>query len=80
MQTLPSSHATVLFTNTQPVLGLQLSVVQTLLSLHVIVDPGTHDPLLQTSPFVHALLSEHALVLLTWTHPVLVLHESVVQI
>jgi hypothetical protein len=36
----PSSQALVLFVKTQPVVGLQPSVVQTLLSLHTVAVPG----------------------------------------
>jgi hypothetical protein len=61
---LPSSHAFVLFVKTQPVAGLQLSVVQTLLSLQTTGVPGLQTPPPQTSPAVQALPSSHALVLL----------------
>ena len=47
---------------TQPVVGLQLLVVQGLLSVHVAGEPGVQLPMpLQLSPTVQALLSEHAL-------------------
>jgi hypothetical protein len=40
VQGLSASHGFVLFANTQPVAGLQLSVVQKLLSLHAMGAPG----------------------------------------
>src|SRR5512140_338424 len=51
---LPSSHALVLFVKTQPVTGSQVSVVQTLLSLHTTGVP-LHVPPPQVSPVVQAL-------------------------
>ena len=78
VQALPPSQAIVLFVKTQPVAGLQLSVVQGLLSLQTIPTPAQTPPL-QASPDVHALPSSHALELLVKTHPVAGLHESVVQ-
>jgi hypothetical protein len=48
----------VLFVKTQPVAGLQLSVVQTLPSLHTIVVPPQAPPE-QESPDVHAFPSSH---------------------
>ena len=40
MQALPSLHVAVLFVKTQPVDVLQVSVVQTLLSLQTVGVPG----------------------------------------
>ena len=74
----PSSQASMLFENTQPVDVLQLSVVHKLASSQAIGVP-TQAPPEQLSPVVHALPSEHALALLAWTHPVAVSQLSVVQ-
>ena len=60
---LPSLHGAVLFVNTQPLAGLQLSFVQPLLSLHVSGAPPTHDPAAQVSFVEHALPSSQASVL-----------------
>jgi len=71
----------VLFTNVQdPVSGLQLSVVQPLLSLHTTAVPELQMPPPQASPIVQALLSSQALVLLAKTQtPVTGLQLSVEQ-
>jgi hypothetical protein len=58
VQALPSSHEFVLFVNTQPKTGLQVSVVQTLLSLQTTGVPP-HTPPAQLSLVVQALLSLH---------------------
>jgi hypothetical protein len=79
VQASPSSQAFVLFVNTHPLTGLQLSVVQRLLSLHTIAAPGRQVPPPHVSPEVHAFPSSQALVLLVNTHPMTGLHESVVQ-
>src|SRR5262249_55233822 len=63
---------------TQPVAGLQLSVVQTLLSLQTIGVPLQVPPP-QVSPEVQALPSSHEFVLLVWTQPVCGSHESSVH-
>src|SRR5258706_36087 len=77
---LPSSHAIVLFVNTQPVAALHESVVQTLLSLQASVPaPGWQLPPPQVSPAVHASPSLQAAVLLVWVQPSASVHESVVQ-
>ena len=65
---LPSSQAFALFVKTQPVVGLQLSVVHTLLSSQTRGVP-THAPAEQVSPVVHPLRSLHAFVLYVKTHP-----------
>src|SRR5262249_29194446 len=44
---------------THPLAGLQLSSVQTLLSLQLSAGPGVQTPPWHVSPFVHALLSVH---------------------
>jgi hypothetical protein len=77
---LPSSHAAVLLANTHaPLVALQLSLVQGLLSLHTLAAPP-HAPLLQASPVVHGLPSSHAAVLLANTQaPVATLQLSLVQ-
>ena len=59
---LPSEHAFVLFVKTQPLAGLQVSVVQTLLSLQVLAVPR-HTPQEHVSLIVQALLSVQALPL-----------------
>jgi hypothetical protein len=79
LHTLPSVHAAVVLLKTQPVAPLQASLVHGLLSLHVTVAPLAHAPPAQTSPAVHALPSEHALLLLAWMHPPATPHESVVH-
>jgi hypothetical protein len=80
VQAFPSLHAAVLFVNTQlPFAGLQASVVQTLLSLHVTAGVPVQTPATQTSPVVHALPSLHALVLFVKTQPDAGLHASLVQ-
>jgi hypothetical protein len=79
VQALPSLHAAVLFVKTQPVAGLQLSVVHGLLSLHTTAVPGLHRPPPHVSPAVQALPSLHAAVLFVKTHPVAGLQLSVVH-
>jgi hypothetical protein len=75
----PSSQAAVLFANTQPVAGSQLSVVQTVLSLQRTGVPPLQVPPPQVSPAVHALPSSQAFVLFVKTQPVARLHVSVVH-
>jgi hypothetical protein len=60
---LPSLQAAVLLLCVQPVAGLQASSVHTLLSSQFVGPPGTHVPLEQASPVVHAFPSEQELVL-----------------
>ena len=80
VQALPSLQAFVLPAKTQfPVAGLQLSVVQTLLSLHTLGAPGLHVPPPQTSPVVQGLPSVHEPVLFAKTQPVAGSQLSVVQ-
>ena len=62
-QALPSLQGSVLFVNTQPLAGLQLSFVQPLSSLHVSGAPPTHDPAAQVSFVEHALPSSQGSVL-----------------
>ena len=69
VQALPSLHALALFAKTQPVTGLQLSVVQTLLSLHATAAPGRQLPPPHMSPLVQALLSLHVTVLFVFLQP-----------
>ena len=78
VQLLPSSQGFVLFVKTQPVAGLHVSVVQTLLSLHTIAAP-LHTPPAQVSPDVHAFPSSQAAVLLVNTQPPPGVHVSVVH-
>jgi hypothetical protein len=65
----------------QPVTALQLSIVQALLSLQLRAVPAVQVPLWQVSAPLQALPSLHAVPLLTavFAHPVVVLHESLVQ-
>jgi hypothetical protein len=76
---LPSSHGLVLLVKTQPDAGLQVSVVQALLSLQTTGTPGRQAPPPQVSPVVQALPSLHGLVLLVKTQPVAGLQVSVVH-
>ena len=78
VQALPSLHARLLTANTQPVPGLQLSVVHKLLSLQVIPVPA-HALAAQMSPLVQALPSSQIAVLAVFRQPVAELHESVVH-
>ena len=79
VQAFPSSQAIVLFVYTQPVAGLQLSVVQMLLSLQTTAEPALQVPPPHVSPEVQAFPSSQAIVLLVYTHPVVGLQLSVVQ-
>ena len=79
---LPSSQAVVLLVCTQPVALLQLSVVQTLLSLQNTAGLNAlpaQVPAPQTSPVVQALLSLHARLLMANTQPEPGLQLSVVH-
>jgi len=58
VQALPSLQAAVLFVNTQPVILLQVSVVQAFLSVHIIGSPP-HTPAVHLSDMVQAFLSSH---------------------
>lgn len=78
-QAFPSMHGPVLLTWTQPIAGLQLSSVHPFPSSQFGGGPVTHDPPAQTSPVVHALLSEQELVLSTCTQPIAGLQLSSVQ-
>ena len=78
MHASPSLQAIVLFVNTQPVAGLQASVVQTLPSLQTTGVP-VHVPPPQVSPVVHALPSSQAIVVFVCTHPVAGSQLSAVQ-
>jgi hypothetical protein len=79
VQAFPSSQGAELFVNTQPVAGLQLSLVQTLLSLQTTGVPAWQVPPPQVSPVVHAFPSSQAAALFVWTQPVAGLHESSVH-
>src|SRR6266849_1679369 len=79
VQAFPSLHGLVLLVCTQPVTGLQLSSVQTLLSLQLAAGPPTHAPAAQVSLVVQAFPSLQGLVLLMWVHPLAGLQASVVQ-
>jgi hypothetical protein len=63
VQALPSSHTLVLAAWTQPVVGLQLSSVQTLPSSQAVGPPDWQAPPTQTSPVVQASPSLHAALL-----------------
>ena len=67
MQALPSLQEAALLVKTQPEAGLQVSVVQTLLSLQTTVVPVQAPPT-QASPVVQALPSLQEAVLFTWLH------------
>src|SRR5262245_14132181 len=79
VQALPSLQGLVLLLLTQPVAGLQLSLVQTLPSLQLGGGPGTQLPPLHTSPTVQALPSLQVQVFLLLTQPVAGLQLSSVQ-
>jgi len=80
VQALPSSHGAVLFVRTQPLAGLQESVVQTFPSLQLGGGPPRQCPApSQVSPVVHALPSLQGAVLFVCTQPLAGLQESVVQ-
>jgi hypothetical protein len=76
----PSSQAAVLFVLTQPVAGLQESLVQIFPSLQFGAGPPAHAPPLQVSNVVQALPSSQAAALLVLTQPVAGSHESSVQV
>jgi hypothetical protein len=80
VQALLSLQPLELGVKTQPVVVLQVSVVQGLKSLQVVGPPGVQRPAAQTSPVVQALPSEQFRVLLVWAQPVTGLQESVVQV
>ena len=79
VQAFPSVQALVLFVNTHPDAGLQLSFVHPLLSLQTTAAPGWHVPPPHTSPDVHAFASSQGTVLFVNTHPVAGLQLSFVQ-
>jgi len=78
VQALPSSQASALLLKTQPVVVLQLSVVQRFASSQTRGGPE-HAPPAQVSSVVHAFPSLHAFVLLVKTQPVAGAHVSVVH-
>ena len=77
---LPSSHASVLGVNTQPLAMLQLSSVHGLPSVHARIAPGLQAPPAHVSLVVQTLPSVQAAVLLLWVQPATVSHASSVQI
>jgi hypothetical protein len=79
VQALLSSHGALLLACVQPLAGLQLSSVQTLLSSQSSAGPLPQAPPLQVSVVVQASPSLHGAVLLACTHPVMVLQLSSVQ-
>lgn len=74
-----SLHALVLLAFAQPDPLSQESVVHAFASLQSTADPDWHEPLAQTSPEVHALLSLQTSVLLAFTQPLPASQESLVQ-
>jgi hypothetical protein len=78
VQALPSLQAFELLVKTQPVAGLQVSVVQVLRSSQAIAVPWQTPPL-HVSPDVQALPSSQAFELLVKAQPVAGLHVSFVQ-
>jgi len=68
-----------LFVWTQPLAGLQPSVVHSFPSLQLGGGPPTHEPAEQVSFVVQALPSLHITLLLVWVQPVAGLQASVVQ-
>src|SRR5206468_2035986 len=75
----PSLQGAVLALWTQPVLGLQVSSVQTLPSSQLGARPPTHTPPPHRSLRVQAFPSSHEAVLFVWTHPVVGSQVSAVQ-
>ena len=71
VQVLPSLQPLVVLAKTQPLLALQLSVVQGLPSLQLSALPGLHVPPPQVSPTVHASPSLQARLLGTLAQPLL---------
>jgi len=78
-QALPSLQAPPLGANTQPLAGLQLSLVHTLPSLQLAAGPGAHLPPEQPSLVVQALPSLQAAALALNTQPLAGLQLSLVQ-
>ncbi len=79
VQTLPSSHGAELAECTQPLIALQLSVVQTFLSSQSTAKPATHLLATQASPLVHRLLSVQTAELAVLTQPFAISQLSLVQ-
>ena len=76
---LPSSQLPLTGEKTQPLAGLQLSLVQTLLSSQASAAPPVQTPALQVSFVVHALPSLHGPLMLECTQPPEELHVSAVH-
>jgi hypothetical protein len=79
VQALPSSHGLLLFTCSQPLAALQLSLVHALLSLQSGGAPPTQAPALQVSLVVQALPSLHGSLLFTCVQPLAGLQPSSVH-
>jgi hypothetical protein len=79
VQALPSLHGAVLLVKMHPDVGLQVSSVHGLLSLHTNDVPGLQIPPPQVSPVVQAFPSLHGAVLSVWTQPVCGLQLSSVH-
>ena len=69
VQAFPSLHGLLLFVNTQPVVGLHVSVVQRIPSSQTSGAPPAQAPPAQVSLVVHALPSLHGLALFTLRQP-----------
>ena len=79
VQALLSEHGAVLLWLTQPATLSHASSVHGLPSLQALALPGTHWPLAQASPTVHALLSVQSLVFAVKTQPTSLPHVSSVH-
>src|SRR2546428_10148826 len=79
VQAFPSLQGAVLAVWTQPVLGLQVSSVQTLPSSQLGARPLTQTPPLHRSLRVQAFASSHDAASFVWTHPAVGLQLSSVQ-
>jgi hypothetical protein len=79
VQALPSSQASALFVNTQPLSASHESVVQALLSLQTRGVPDRQAPSTQTSSVVQAFWSVQGSELFACSHPTARSQESVVH-
>ncbi len=79
VQTLPSEHDAMLFTDLQPSAAEQVSSVHPLLSSQLTATPDTHLPAPHLSPLVQALLSSQAWLLAPCLQPAILSQLSSVQ-
>jgi hypothetical protein len=82
VHTFPSSQGKVFAAWTQPAVGSQLSVVQSVPSAQPFaasLGVPTHAPPWHVSASVHALPSSHGTAEALWTQPLAFSHESIVQ-